>query len=159
QFCQSVVWSPPQGRHKPHCWLTNRTKAPAAITTAIRTPTTNDVTGWRLGLTSFALAPFCAAPMPNQKRSLSIGVYRRTQDTSLDGRQLGIARIPQRRGGQSRLVRVAIFRQPATKQNPVGRCGTGGVLGLGPAVPYRSLVGENDEPGDGRDLSRSLQLR
>jgi hypothetical protein len=55
-------------------------------------------------------------------------------------------------------------RQPdlssnTTKQNPVGRCGTGGVLGLGPAVPYRSLVGENDEPGDGRDLSRSPQLR
>src|SRR5262245_30797814 len=71
-FNSANLWSPPQGRHKPHCWLTNRTKAPAAITTAIRTPMTNDVTGWRLGLPSFDLAPFCAAPMPNQKRSLSI---------------------------------------------------------------------------------------
>src|SRR6266481_5908613 len=44
----------------------------ATISRAIRTPTTNDVTGCRLGLTSFDLAPFCAAPIPNQKRSLSI---------------------------------------------------------------------------------------
>src|SRR6266478_7757945 len=56
----------------PHFWLTNKIKAPTAINTAIRTPTTNDVTGCRLGLTSFDLALFCAAPIPNQKRSLSI---------------------------------------------------------------------------------------
>jgi hypothetical protein len=56
---------------------------------------------------------------------------------------------------RSNLPATGFFRQTATKQNPVGRCGTGGVLGLGPAVPYRSLVAENDEPGDGRDLSRT----
>ncbi len=54
-----------------------RINAPAAINTAIRTPTTNDVTGCRLGLTSFDPALFCAAPMPNQKRSLSIDATRR----------------------------------------------------------------------------------
>src|SRR6516164_11620736 len=58
-----------------HCWLTNRINIPTAINRASRIPTTNDITGWRLGLTSFDLAPFCAAPMPNQKRSLSIERY------------------------------------------------------------------------------------
>src|SRR5262245_670776 len=42
-----------------------------------RIPTTNEITGCRLGLTSFDLAPFCAAPIPNQKRSLSILYPRR----------------------------------------------------------------------------------
>src|SRR5262249_5560707 len=55
-----------------HFWLTNRINIPAAINTAIRIPTTNAITGCRVGLASFDLAPFCAAPMPNQKRSLSI---------------------------------------------------------------------------------------
>src|SRR5262249_61124323 len=45
---------------------------PAAINRASRIPTTNEITGCRLGLTSFDPEPFCAAPMPNQKRSLSI---------------------------------------------------------------------------------------
>src|SRR5262249_54723923 len=46
---------------------------PTAINTAaIRVPTTNEVTGCRLRLTSFDPAPFCAAPRSNQKRSLSI---------------------------------------------------------------------------------------
>src|SRR6516165_12626119 len=67
----AIVARPP---HKLHRWLTNRINIPTAINRAIRTPTTNDVTGWRLGLTSFDLAPFCAAPMPNQKRSLSIAL-------------------------------------------------------------------------------------
>src|SRR6516165_4780386 len=57
-----------------HCWLTNRKNIPAAINRASRVPTTNEVTGCRLGLTAFDPAPFCAAPIPNQKRSLSIAV-------------------------------------------------------------------------------------
>ena len=44
------------------------------VNRASRVPTTNEVTGCRLGLTSFDPAPFCAAPIPNQKRSLSIAV-------------------------------------------------------------------------------------
>src|SRR5215467_13526454 len=69
---------PPQqsnlSRHRAHCWLTKRINAPAAINRASIVPTTNETTQCRLGLTSFGLAPFCAAPMPNQKRSLSIAV-------------------------------------------------------------------------------------
>jgi hypothetical protein len=57
-----------------HCWLTNRIKAPAAINRASRIPATSETTQCRLGLTSFDPAPFCAAPRPNQKRSLSIAV-------------------------------------------------------------------------------------
>jgi len=45
---------------------------------ASRIPTTNEITQCRLGLISFA-APFCAAPRPNQKRSLSIDRYRATK--------------------------------------------------------------------------------
>src|SRR5262249_22931683 len=41
---------------------------------AIRIPTTSETTQCRLGLTSFDLAPFCAAPRPNQNRSLSMAV-------------------------------------------------------------------------------------
>jgi hypothetical protein len=56
-----------------HCWLTNKIKAPAVISRAIRIPTTNETTqcGRAIG---FDPAPFCAAPMPNQKRSSSMGV-------------------------------------------------------------------------------------
>src|SRR5262249_39535502 len=61
--------------HKPHFWLTNKTKAPTAINNAIRTPTTNETAGCRLRLTSSDSSPFCAAPRPNQKRSLSIDPY------------------------------------------------------------------------------------
>src|SRR5262249_45618302 len=60
--------------YKPHCWLTNKINNPTAINRASRIPTTNEITGCRLGLTSFDPEPFCAAPMPNQKRSLSIPV-------------------------------------------------------------------------------------
>src|SRR6516225_2526745 len=42
----------------PHRWLTNRINAPAAISRASRIPTTNEITGCRLGLTSFDPAPF-----------------------------------------------------------------------------------------------------
>src|SRR5262245_45994734 len=55
-----------------HCWLTNKIKAPAAINRASRIPATSETTQCRLGSTSFD--PFCAAPRPNQKRSLSIAV-------------------------------------------------------------------------------------
>src|SRR5262249_52475767 len=58
-----------------HFWLTNRINAPTVINRASRIPTTNETTQCRLGLTSFGLAPFCAAPRPNQKRSLSIERY------------------------------------------------------------------------------------
>src|SRR6516225_10460372 len=60
-----------------HCWLTNRIKAPAAINRASRIPATSETTQCRLGLTSFDPAPFCAAPRPNQNRSLSIAVHHR----------------------------------------------------------------------------------
>src|SRR4029077_14106957 len=82
-------------------------------------PTTSETTQCRLGLTSFDLAPFCAAPRPNQKRSLSMAVSAvigaalwqyvcdygelparrapnpqiRAEDTSLDGTTNGSARI------------------------------------------------------------------
>src|SRR5262249_18190906 len=55
-----------------HCWLTNKINNPAAINRASTIPTTNETTGCRLGLASLDLAPFCAAPIPNQNRSLSI---------------------------------------------------------------------------------------
>src|SRR5215831_19347141 len=55
-----------------HFWLTNKTNAPAAINRASRVPTANETTGCRLGLASLDLALFCAAPIPNQNRSLSI---------------------------------------------------------------------------------------
>src|SRR5262249_49674852 len=61
-----------QRRH--HCWLTNRRNAPTPINTASRIPTTSETTQCRLGLTSFDPAPFCAAPRPDQNRSLSMTV-------------------------------------------------------------------------------------
>jgi hypothetical protein len=54
-----------------HFWLTNRINAPAAITRAIRIPTINEATQCRRSM-GFDPAPFCAAPMPNQKRRLPI---------------------------------------------------------------------------------------
>src|SRR5262245_34898893 len=59
---------------KSHCWLTNRINAPATINGASRIPTTNEMTGCRLS-GGFDPAPFCAAPSPNQERSLSIERY------------------------------------------------------------------------------------
>src|SRR6516162_3943329 len=60
--------------HKPHCWLTNKRNIPTAINRASRIPTASEITQCRLGLTSFDLAPFCAAPRPNQKRRLPMAV-------------------------------------------------------------------------------------
>jgi hypothetical protein len=40
---------------QPHCWLTNKTNAPAAINRASRIPATSETTQCRLGLTSLAL--------------------------------------------------------------------------------------------------------
>jgi hypothetical protein len=54
-------------------WLTNRKNIPTATNAATRVPTTNDTTQCR-GLVAFDPAPFCAAPMPNQKRSLSMAL-------------------------------------------------------------------------------------
>src|SRR6516162_6468044 len=48
--------------------------APAAINRASRIPATSEITQCRLSVCSFDPAPFCAAPRPNQKRSLSIAV-------------------------------------------------------------------------------------
>jgi hypothetical protein len=63
------------------------------------------------------------------------------------------------RGRDSAGVRLRSFPRNSDEAKPRRAVWTGGVLGLGPAVPYRSLVGENDEPGDGRDLSRRPELR
>src|SRR5262245_32796595 len=54
-------------------WLTNRRKDPTIINAATRVPTTSDTTQCRCTV-GFDPAAFCAAPMPNQKRSLSIAV-------------------------------------------------------------------------------------
>jgi hypothetical protein len=54
-----------------HCWLTNRIRIPTAINRASKVPTANERTRCRRS-SGFDLAPFCAAPMPNQKRSLSM---------------------------------------------------------------------------------------
>src|SRR6516225_4090138 len=48
--------------------------APAAINRASRIPATSEITQCRLSVRLFGPAPFCAAPIPNQKRSLSIAV-------------------------------------------------------------------------------------
>jgi hypothetical protein len=61
-----------KGLAMPHCWLTNRRNIPATIARAIRIPTTNAISGCRLGLSPFDPAPFCAAPMPSQKGRLLI---------------------------------------------------------------------------------------
>jgi len=52
-------------------WLTKRRKTPTPINAAIRVPTTNETTQFRPSI-GFDRAPCCAAPMPIQKRSLSI---------------------------------------------------------------------------------------
>src|SRR6516162_503258 len=48
--------------------------APAAINRASRIPATSEITQCRLSVRLFDPAPFCAAPIPNQKRSLSIAL-------------------------------------------------------------------------------------
>src|SRR5262245_37564219 len=55
-----------------HSWLTNRINIPTAINRASRVPTANERARFRRS-NCFDLAP-CAAPIPNQKRSLSIVV-------------------------------------------------------------------------------------
>jgi hypothetical protein len=56
---------------KPHSfWLTNRRNIPTVINAVAKIPTTNDTTQCRLTV-GFDPAPFCAAPMPNQKRRSS----------------------------------------------------------------------------------------
>jgi hypothetical protein len=52
-------------------WLTNRRNIPTAINSATRVPTINEATQCR-GSMGIGPAPFCAAPMPNQKRRLPI---------------------------------------------------------------------------------------
>src|SRR5262249_43192994 len=55
-----------------HFWPTNRTNIPTAINRARRVPATSEITQCRLSMRLFDPTPFCAAPRPNQKRSLSI---------------------------------------------------------------------------------------
>src|SRR5262249_39524315 len=57
-----------------HFWLTNRINIPTAINRATRVPTASERTRFRRS-SGFDPAPFCAAPMPNQKRNLSIERY------------------------------------------------------------------------------------
>ena len=54
-------------------WLTKTRKTTAPINVATKVPTTSETTQFRLSI-GFDPAAFCAAPMPNQKRSLSIAV-------------------------------------------------------------------------------------
>jgi hypothetical protein len=54
-----------------HFWLTNRINIPTAINRASRVPTAKERARFRRS-SAFGPAPFCAAPRPNQKRSLSI---------------------------------------------------------------------------------------
>jgi hypothetical protein len=56
-------------------WLTSDKNIPTIINAAMRVPTTSETTQFRLSARGFDPAPFCAAPMPNQKRSLSIERY------------------------------------------------------------------------------------
>jgi hypothetical protein len=65
-----------------HCWLTNRKNDPAAINRAIRIPTTSEATQCRRSM-GFDPAPFCAAPMPNQKRRLPIDLIPRYSQNGL----------------------------------------------------------------------------
>src|SRR6266542_542961 len=46
------------GGSRPHCWLTNRIKAPTPINRASRTPTTSEITGCRLSVCLFDPVPF-----------------------------------------------------------------------------------------------------
>jgi hypothetical protein len=62
------IWWWPQAHN---FWLTNRRNIPTIITAATRAPTTSETTQFR-GLMGFDPAPFCAAPSPNQNRSLPI---------------------------------------------------------------------------------------
>jgi hypothetical protein len=55
-------------------WLANRRYIPTTINTATRIPTTNETTQFRRLVGFDPAAPFCAGPMPNQKRSYSIAV-------------------------------------------------------------------------------------
>jgi len=57
-----------------HFWLTNRINIPTAINRATRVPTASERTRFRRS-SGFDPAPFCAAPMSNQKRNLSIERY------------------------------------------------------------------------------------
>jgi len=54
-----------------HCWLTNRINIPTAINRASKVPTANERARCRRSI-GFDPAPFCAAPMPSQKRRLPI---------------------------------------------------------------------------------------
>ena len=65
--------------HNPHCWLTSNIKAPTLINTAIRIPTTNETTQCRRSV-DFDPAPFCAAPIPNQKRRLLTRITREPEE-------------------------------------------------------------------------------
>jgi hypothetical protein len=63
---------PKQGQLAPlHFWLTNRINIPTAISRATRVPMANDRARLRRS-SGFDPAPFCAAPMPSQKRRLPI---------------------------------------------------------------------------------------
>src|SRR5262249_53267648 len=57
-----------------HCWLTNRRNIPTVINAATRTPTTSETIQFRRSI-GCDPAAFCAAPSPNQKRSLSIDLF------------------------------------------------------------------------------------
>src|SRR5262245_51835179 len=48
--------------------------APAAINRASRIPATSEITQCRLSVRLFDPAPFCAAPIPSQKRRMPIAV-------------------------------------------------------------------------------------
>jgi hypothetical protein len=76
--------------HKPHRWLTNRINIPTAINRASRVPTANERARFRRS-SGFDPAPFCAAPISNQNRSLSIAIQRRQRWTGKTPRELRTA--------------------------------------------------------------------
>ena len=65
-----------------HLWLTNKKNIPTAITSTIKIPTTSEATQCRR-LMGFDPAPFCAAPMPSQKKRLPIDPIPRCSQIGL----------------------------------------------------------------------------
>jgi hypothetical protein len=59
-------------------WLTSNKNIPTIINAAMRVPTISETTQFRRSI-GFDPALFCAAPIPNQKRSLSIDQHRATK--------------------------------------------------------------------------------
>ena len=150
-----------------HCWwLTNRRDIQTAINRATRIPTTNDEARCRRSMGSDP-APFCAAPMPNQKRRLPIaripsqstgGGRVRVTDGSYQQRNLGPPMASCMLHLSVSLTRLGDGRRKPRTGGVIVACPAGELLLTGYPPPWDVLAWTDSSPEHMNLLSESVRV-